>query len=230
MKFIPVKTALLKEKENILEFLVKSLKKIKITENSIIIVSGKVVSVSENGYETNEKGYEKSFIKKHCDQILTEKNGMFLTIKDNIVIPNAGMDLSNAPKGKCILWPEKPWKTAESICLGLKKHFKIKNLGLIISDSRITPMRKGTTGIALAWHGFEGLSDERGKKDLFGKKLIKTQIAMADNLVSASIILTGEANEQTPIVVVKDAPMKFTSKKANPKSPTISQKEDLFDL
>jgi F420-0:gamma-glutamyl ligase len=67
----------------------------------------------------------------------------------------------------------------------------------------------GTTGLALAVAGFKPVKDCRGDKDIYGKPLIITRHAIADNLASAAHLLMGEAAEKTPVVLIKDAPVDF---------------------
>jgi F420-0:gamma-glutamyl ligase len=84
-----------------------------------------------------------------------------------------------------------------------------KKVAVLIVDSGLAPLRKGTTGLALSVAGFEPVRDERGEKDTYGKPLVITQHAVADDLASAAHILMGEAAEKTPVVLIKEAPVKF---------------------
>ena len=167
-------------------------------------------------------------MKKEADTILTEKKGMFMTIKDGICIPNAGIDLSNAPEGTAVLWPDNPWKWAVQIRKEIAKKWKVKNFGVVIADSRITTLRKGTTGVALAWEGFKGVEDLRGTVDLFGRKMRVTHVATADNLVSAALLVMGESNACTPLALITEAPVQWTNEKTNPRAGIMAKKDDLF--
>ncbi len=93
-----------------------------------------------------------------------------LTTIHGILSPNAGIDKSNIPTGQVVLYPKDPYNSIEI----LRKKFFI-DLGIrvciILSDSRILPMRIGTVGIAIACSGFEPIVDLRGTKDLFGNVL-----------------------------------------------------------
>jgi F420-0:gamma-glutamyl ligase len=71
----------------------------------------------------------------------------------------------------------------------------------------------GTSGIAIGWAGFEGVQDERGAKDLFGKAMKYTKIAVADNLCSAANLLMGETDASTPFVIVRGLDVQFSDKK-----------------
>lgn len=149
-----------------------------------------------------------------------------LTLKDNILTANAGVDRKNAPAGYVVLWPISPYEAAEKT---RKEIFDKtgKGVGVLIVDSRVTPLRMGTTGLALAIAGFEPIRDYTKEKDLFDTAITITRHAVADDLASAAHLLMGESNEQTPAVLIKDAPVKL-SEKVNPKSAVISKDQDLF--
>ena len=96
----------------------------------------------------------------------------------------------------------------------IRKEFKKKlnvDVGVIISDSHCVPLRTGTTGFALATSGFNAVIDERGKKDLFGKKIRITQRAVADGLASAAVVIMGETDERMPAVLIRNAPINLTN-------------------
>ena len=114
------------------------------------------------------------------------------------------------------------WTTRQEI----RKEFNVKNLGVIISDSRVQPLRKGTIGIAIATAGFEPIEDLRGQPDLFGRPLEITMRAIADDLTSAAQFLLSEAAKQTPIVIIRGSNVDFTE---NPKTtPEMAPEECLY--
>lgn len=83
---------------------------------------------------------------------------------------------------------------------------KIKELSeakvaVIISDSFGKPDRLGAIGVAI---GIAGIShiEEKDQQDLFGNKT-KTSIALIDEVAGAASILSGEADESLPVVVVR---------------------------
>jgi F420-0:gamma-glutamyl ligase len=73
----------------------------------------------------------------------------------------------------------------------------------------LVPLRKGTNGLALAVAGFRPIRDDIGKKDLFGKRIMITRQAVADDLASAAHVMMGEGVERTPVVLIRDAPGDF---------------------
>ena len=53
--------------------------------------------------------------------------------------------------------------------------------------------------------GMNPLLDLRGKRDLYGKELRVTITSPADAMAAAAVAMMGEANEGTPVVLVKGA-------------------------
>ena len=135
-----------------------------------------------------------------------------LTFTDNEWRINAGIDESNA-KDKIILLPKNPFETAELIQKKLIKKFNLKRLGILITDTKSLPLRIGTIGKAIGYAGFKPLKNYIGKKDLFGRKSRYTQSNIADALAASAVLIMGEGNEQIPIVIIRNSPIQFISKK-----------------
>ena len=210
-------------------------------ERDIVVIASKAVSYSEGrlvnlgnpksrrqcgtGEIRNTKF--KELIRQEADVVL-EEGEMVITMKNKVLIPNAGIDNSNTPKGKVILWPNDSFGSARVLLEKLKGKFNLKELGVIISDSHCQPLRMGTSGIAIGWAGFYGVQDVRGSKDLFDKKMTYTQIAMADDLASAANVLMGETDAGVPFVIVRDAPVKFTDEEFSEEDYFISPDECIY--
>jgi coenzyme F420-0:L-glutamate ligase len=233
MNLIPIKTRILKEGENIFTFFLEYLKNAKsenIQDNTVLVISSKIVAVSQNKIVNiqNLEDFRKAVFAE-ADEILVDKNKFLLTVKNGVVIANAGIDQSNSKKGKIILWPENIQEFADKFTKKIKKVFNLKNFGVVVSDSRVTMRRRGTVGVAIAWSGFFGIKDERGTEDLFGNKLEVSTVNIADNLVSSAEILMGQAAESTPFVLIENLDKNlFTEIQQNHKSAEISKEEDLF--
>jgi F420-0:gamma-glutamyl ligase len=136
---------------------------------------------------------------------------VILAKMDGLMIANAGIDQSNAGgPGNIVLLPEDLPNTIDQFRNRLKKEFNLENLGIIIADSRVQPLRKGTIGVSIASAGFEPVEDLRGIPDLFGRPLEITMRAVADDLTSAAQFLLNEGSQQTPVVVIRNAPVQFT--------------------
>jgi F420-0:gamma-glutamyl ligase len=138
------------------------------------------------------------------------------------------VDLSNAPPGYAILWPRQPWAWAAALRAQLQAHDGVHDLGVIITDSQVTPLRQGVVGLALAYAGLEGVQNEVGRPDLYARPLTMTRKAVADGLASAAVLLMGEADERTPFVLIRGAPVRFTDRAIDPSETRIDPRQDLF--
>lgn len=209
MNVTPIKTRpLLPPKDDLLSVIKRSLFGAKLKEKSIIVVTSKAVSIWQGNCTKIKDGIDKDeLIKKEADFYIDREKkyigDVMLTIKDNILIPTAGIDESNG-NGYYILWPEKPFSAAQKIYKFIKKEFKLKNCGIIISDSHTTPLRNGIMGIGIAYCGFNPLRDYRGKEDIFGRKLKMSQTNIVDSLAAAAVYTMGEGAEQTPIAILEN--------------------------
>ncbi|OGE38998.1 hypothetical protein A3F00_01790 [Candidatus Daviesbacteria bacterium RIFCSPHIGHO2_12_FULL_37_11] len=207
MKIQVVKTRkFLPPKDDLRELILKSIKKLE--ENAILVITSKVVSISEgNCIRAANNVNRDELAKKESELYLPRKNvpgEWFLhTIKNNHLIASAGIDKSNAGN-YYILWPKSPYKSAEKLWNFLRKSYKVKNLGVIITDSHSVPFHRGLVGMSIAHFGFEPLRDYRGEKDIFGNELLMSQANIPDSLAAASVFSMGEGAEQTPIAIISD--------------------------
>ncbi len=122
------------------------------------------------------------------------------------VMANAGIDHSNvAPADgieRVLLLPVDPDVSAEALRRRLGEATG-KRLAIIISDSFGRPFRRGTVGIALGAAGLPAVIDWRGHPDLFGRILEVTETGFADEIAAAASLVQGQADEATPIVLVR---------------------------
>ena len=122
------------------------------------------------------------------------------------VMANAGIDHSNvAPDDgteRVLLLPLDPDGSAETLRRHLGERCG-KRIAVIVSDSFGRPFRRGTVGIALGAAGLPAVIDWRGHPDLFGRKLEVTETGFADEIAAAASLVQGQADEATPIVLVR---------------------------
>jgi len=233
MNFFTLRTPVLRPKEDLISFFCSALteNKVVLNERSVVIIASKIVAVSQ-GRIAAVKGKEKILlIQQEADTAWASENPeYFLTIKNGILVANAGIDASNAGLGKVILWPQDSQKVAGEFRATLQKKFGLQQIGVLIMDSVCTPLRAGISGVALGWSGFHAVRNERGKKDLFGRALEVTQVAVADNLASAAQLLIGSSNESTPFVICEHAPVEFTDLNEEATTTLIPPEQDLFRI
>ena len=207
MQFIPIKTRKLNPpQDNLYPIFDQYLPKLK--NGDVLFITSKVLGIHQGRTVKIGAVDKKKLIYDEADAValgpVYKNNQFYLTIKNHTLIPTAGIDESNG-NGYYILWPHNTQKLLKEIWQFLRKKYKLKNLGVIATDSHSIPLRWGTQGISTGFFGFNPLLDYRGKKDIFGKKLKYTQSNIADSLSAMAVLLMGEGKEQTPIVVLRDA-------------------------
>jgi coenzyme F420-0:L-glutamate ligase len=218
-------------------------------ERSIVCVTSKVVSleqrrvvdlakieVSPEARRMRKLKYSKDIerypglaelIQRESDRVY-EGHYVYLTLNDGTFMANAGIDLSNAPEGHAILWPDDPFGWARRFRERLRSAYRLEEVGVLVTDSRCTPLRRGVIGLAMAYSGFEGIESQVGKRDLFGRKLQFTEKAVADDLSCAAVLVMGESGESTPFAVAEDAPVTYTDREIGRNELNIDPRIDLF--
>ncbi|WP_292516856.1 coenzyme F420-0:L-glutamate ligase [Methanoculleus sp.] len=139
---------------------------------------------------------------RESDQIVGGIPGFLLSMKNGTLLPNAGIDASNAPPGSVVLLPINPDASAARIRAAITDRSRA-DVAVIIVDSRTHAMRLGCSGVAIGCSGIPSVVDERGKKDIFGRELEVTKRAVADCIASAAELVMGEAGECVPAAVVR---------------------------
>lgn len=200
-------------------------------EKSILAITSKIVSICEGRIAKIGDVDKKKLIKQEAEYFLPleeDKYDITLTIKNNILIPNAGIDESNG-NGYYVLWPSNPQKTANDVRKYLLDRFSLKNIGVIVTDSKTDPLRMGTTGICIAHSGFLALNNYIGQPDIFGWKLKVTKANIIDALAAAAVAVMGEGSEQTPLAIIEDIPFVKFQRRNPSKTELQGLKIDLED-
>lgn len=177
-------------------------------EEVILVITSKIISVLQGRVVNKETIDKRALIFREADAVLNthcDEGNITLTIKNGLLIPNAGIDESNA-NNSYVLYPSNVQETAVYIWQYLRKTCGVSKLGIVITDSHTTIMRRGVTGIALGWCGFYPLYSYIGKRDIWNRRFQTTQINILDALATAAVFVMGEGNEQIPMAVIKQAP------------------------
>lgn len=237
MKITPIKTEKITPNHyNLFDILDKYILSFK--DHSILVITSKIIAICQGRVFKISKDHSKKkkhqLIKKEADYYLPpqeNKYGMILTIKDGILLPTAGIDESNGA-GFYILWPKSKQRVANSVRSYLVKRFRLQNVGVIITDSKTTPLRWGTTGVGISHSGFMALNNYIGEPDIFGRKLKVTKANVLDGLAAAAVLVIGEGKEQTPLAIIENVPF-VTFQSRNPrkselKNLKISIENDIY--
>jgi putative folate metabolism gamma-glutamate ligase len=179
-----------------------------LAEGSVLAISSKIVAIAEGRVVPMANTDKSRLIAEQAERYLpvsASKYGVSLTITRGMLIATAGIDESNSD-GHFILWPSDAQATANAVRAYLARRFSLSRVGVLITDSKTTPLRIGVTGVALAHSGFGALNDYVGVQDLFGRALRMTKVNVMDALAAAAVLVMGEGSEQTPLALIDDLP------------------------
>lgn len=218
------RTSVFRAGQSLPRFLCKYLPKI--NERSIVVVTSKIVALSEGRVAVCHTERDKAQLIRAESQWQKKTKYVWLTMKDDVVMANAGVDESNG-NGACILLPRDSFRSAATIRRFLMRRYRVKRLGVLITDSRLTPLREGIVGVALGYAGFRGVRDYRGTPDIFGRRLLMTRTNVADSLATAAVLVIGEGSEQQPLAVINDAPVVYVNR-VRRSEVLIDPREDIY--
>lgn len=206
MKVSALKTRLFLENENLVDFIIEHIPTL--SDGAILIITSKIVALSEGRtVNANDQATKEKYIKAESEFALETKH-TWLTIKDGAVMAAAGIDASNA-NGKLILLPKDSFTSATEIRNALLTYYKIKNLAVIITDSRTSPLRRGVTGMATGYAGFKGIKTYLDKTDIFERPFEYTNVNVPDSLAAAAVYEMGEGNEMQPLAIISNTNVQF---------------------
>lgn len=120
--------------------------------------------------------------------------------RHGLVCANAGADTSNVPPGWAARLPADPDASARKLCEGLRRAFNVP-IGVVISDTFGRPWREGQTNVAIGVAGLAPITDYRGGVDSYGRPLISTAIAVADELACAAELVMRKV-DRVPVALV----------------------------
>lgn len=216
------KIPLIGENDDIAELILKALniEEIAVEDGDVFVVAETVISKSESNIIDLETIKPSLKAEKLADKtgkdprlveaIIQESNEIlrvghdFIVSEDKhgFVCANAGIDESNVEKGFATPIPDDPDKSARVIREKIEEATG-KEIVVIIADTQGRPFREGAVGVAIGISGMHPLWDRKGEKDLYGRTLKTTNIAVADELASAASVMMGQADEGIPVVIIR---------------------------
>ncbi|MFH0966735.1 MAG: coenzyme F420-0:L-glutamate ligase [Methanobacteriota archaeon] len=188
-----------------------------IAESALATSEGRLICLAEQNPspEAYDLAHQYDIDPRLAETILHESDaiiggipGFLLCTSQGNLLPNAGIDGSNAPDGYVTLLPTDPNHSAHSLRNEIHQKTGAR-IAVLVIDSRTHPMRYGCSGVAIGCSGISAVIDERGRTDLFGRELKVTRRAIADNIASAAELLMGEADEGIPAVLVRGLELKI---------------------
>ena len=145
------------------------------------------------------------------------------------IMANAGVDQSNVGPAdgvqRALLLPENPDRSTAALRIGLTAVTGI-DLAVVINDSFGRAWRQGTTGVAIGAAGLPVLIDLRGRPDLFGRTLEASVIGFADEIAAAASLVMGQADEASPVVLIRG--LRWSAPESTAAAVIRPSSEDLF--
>ena len=212
-------------------------------EGDILVIAHKVVSKSEGRLvdlrsvvpSDLARRYAEQYGKdpRHVEVVLRESNrivrmdrGIIISeTRHGFVCANAGVDASNVRGEECVcLLPLDPDASARLIGERLETHTGF-HLPVIITDSFGRPWRSGIVNVAIGVYGMSPVADYRGQADIYGRDLVVTVMAIADEIAGAAELVMGKLNA-VPVAIVRGYP--YEQSEGHAKSLVMPAERDLF--
>lgn len=215
-----------------------------IKNGDIIVIAQKIISKNEGrsvylkniipssssielGRKINKDPRIVELILQESRKIVRVFNNTIITeTLHGFICANSGIDQSNVSKSKnrVLLLPRDPDKSADTIRKEIYKKTR-KNIAVLITDTFGRPFRMGQTNIAIGIAGITALKNYKGKRDMFGKIMKVTEIAIVDEIAGAAELVMGKT-KGIPIAIVRNV----TYSKSNSSITKIIRKEnkDIF--
>ena len=184
-----------------------------IQNDDVIVIAQKIISKDENRYldlrevkpsaeaetiaiEVDKDPRKVQAILDESNEIVRKRLGVLIVEqKLGFVQANAGIDQSNInhegddDDHTCLLLPVDPDLSARRIRESILEKLGV-TVGVIINDSIGRAWRNGSLGLAIGVAGFTALEDYIGGTDIYGRELMVTQVAAADELAAgASLVM-----------------------------------------
>ncbi len=193
---------------------------IQLSKNDILVVTQKIVSKAEDRIVTlddvtpsplaqNISRYTgrdtrlTEVILSESKRVVRMKGTHLITEhKTGYICANAGVDHSNVDQTDSVtLLPENPDLSASALRKRIKE-LSGADVAVIISDTSGRPFRIGQTNIAIGSAGISPIRNYKNTKDMFGRPLTVTAIAVIDELASAAELVMNKI-DQTPVALLR---------------------------
>lgn len=224
--------------DNIGEILKGAIEKgnIRLQDKDVLVIAQKIVSKAEGRYANlteyspSEQALEisrKSGRDPRLVQlILNESQDVRWVMKGTLQSPGiivvkhrlghvcsgAGIDATNTgytDKDQVLLLPENPDTSAKKIADYFSEVSKVK-IGVMVIDTLGDHDRIGSIGKAIGVANVPARLVENGLSDLDGKQTLLSDVAFADSLAGLAMILMGNPDRSSPVVLIRGVDYPFT--------------------
>ncbi|MEM6463266.1 MAG: coenzyme F420-0:L-glutamate ligase [Pseudomonadota bacterium] len=120
--------------------------------------------------------------------------------KHGYIAANAGVDASNAEDtGTVITLPDDPDASLKTFCRDLAKRFGVR-VGAVMTDTFGRPWRLGQINVAIGLCDVPATRREQGSDDAWGRPLLVTEPAFADEIAAASGLVVQKAAKMPAVL------------------------------
>lgn len=176
-------------------------------DGDVVVVTSKVVSKSEGRVARAAPGHDPEELRDEAVAADTVRvvarrgNTRIVQTRHGFVLAAAGVDESNTPDGTVVLLPRDPDESARTIRAGLRDRLGV-SVAVVVSDTFGRPWRVGQTDVAVGAAGLTVVDDHRGRRDMHGRELRVTEVAIADEAAAAADLVKGKSSGM-PVAVVR---------------------------
>jgi coenzyme F420-0:L-glutamate ligase / coenzyme F420-1:gamma-L-glutamate ligase len=170
-----------------------------------LVVTQKIVSKAEGRLvqlDPLDRDARRRLVESESVRIVRTRGDLIISeTRHGFVCANAGIDLSNVEEGWAALLPVDSDRSARHIRDALRARFEVE-VAVIVSDTFGRPWRQGLTDVAIGVSGIAAIVDLRETPDALGRRLMVTEVAIADEISSAAELVMGKA-AGVPVAIVR---------------------------
>ncbi|NND04313.1 MAG: coenzyme F420-0:L-glutamate ligase [Acidimicrobiia bacterium] len=180
--------------DDVAEILWAALQPHGLQDGDIVVVTHKIVSKAEGKVAPAGSDDEyRAAIEAEAAAIIRRRGDLVITqTKHGFVCANAGVDRSNIDGDRIVLLPDRPDRSAATIKTRLE-NFAEATIAVVISDTFGRAWRRGLTDVAIGVAGMAPITDLRGTRDMHGRVLEVSEIAIVDEVAAAADLVMGKA-------------------------------------
>ena len=186
-------------------------------DGDVVAVASKVVALAEGAVIQASPGASpgatpgaspgtdddprRALARSQADRIVADATqALVVATRHGFVCANAGIDASNVADGLLLL-PLDPDASAAALRAHLSRALDV-DVAVVITDTFGRPWRMGQVDVALGIAGMAALRDERGGRDLHGRRLDVTVAAVGDAVAAAADLVRTKASG-VPFVLLR---------------------------
>ena len=163
-------------------------------DGDVLAVTQKVVSKAEGRVVEEGPIGKAEWVARETRRVVARRADLVIAeTRHGFVCANGGVDASNVAEGFLTLLPEDPDGSAERIRAGVAA-VSGAEVGVVITDTFGRAWRAGLVNVAIGCAGLPALVDLRGTKDVTGRVLETTVVALADEVAAAAGLVMGKAD------------------------------------